>query len=61
MCFLLEEIPGIYPADFRVSLHTCYCLYGNRRCARGSIGADKGYTGQFADVLTGLDYYNALV
>jgi RHS repeat-associated protein len=33
--------------------------YGNQRDLEGSLGTDKGYTGQFADSVTGLDYYNA--
>ncbi len=33
--------------------------YGNQRYMEGSLGTDKGYTGQFADSITGLDYYNA--
>jgi RHS repeat-associated protein len=36
-----------------------YDPYGNIRYASGTIGTDKGYTGQFDDAVTGLDYYNA--
>ncbi len=36
-----------------------YGPYGNQRYTKGTIGTDKGYTGQFQDALTGLDYYNA--
>jgi RHS repeat-associated protein len=36
-----------------------YDPYGNLRYTAGTIGTDKGYTGQFADTVTGLDYYNA--
>ncbi len=36
-----------------------YGPYGNQRYLEGSLGTDKGYTGQFADSVTGLDYYNA--
>jgi RHS repeat-associated protein len=33
--------------------------YGNARYFKGSINTLKGFTGQYADALTGLDYYNA--
>ena len=33
--------------------------HGNQRYLEGSLGTDKGYTGQFVDAVTGLDYYNA--
>ncbi len=33
--------------------------YGNQRSIEGSLGSDKGYTSQFADAVSGLDYYNA--
>ena len=36
-----------------------YGPYGNPRDTAGSLGTDKGYTGQFHDALSGLDYYNA--
>jgi len=36
-----------------------YGPYGNQRYIEGVLGTDKGYTGQFADSVTGLDYYNA--
>ncbi len=36
-----------------------YGPYGNQRYIQGSMGTDKGYTGQFTDAVTGLDYYNA--
>jgi RHS repeat-associated protein len=36
-----------------------YDPYGNIRYSSGTIGTDKGYTGQFDDAVTGLDYYNA--
>ena len=36
-----------------------YGPYGNQRYSEGSLGTDKGYTGQFVDVVTGLYYYNA--
>ncbi len=36
-----------------------YGPYGNQRSIEGSLGTDKGYTGQFTDALSGLDYYNA--
>jgi RHS repeat-associated protein len=36
-----------------------YDPYGNLRYSSGTIGTDKGYTGQFDDAVTGLDYDNA--
>ncbi len=36
-----------------------YGPYGNQRYIEGSLGTDKGYTGQFTDAVSGLDYYNA--
>jgi len=33
--------------------------YGNQRYIEGTLGTDKGYTGQFVDAVTELDYYNA--
>jgi RHS repeat-associated protein len=36
-----------------------YGPYGNKRYTAGSVGTDKGFTGQYADDLTGLDYYRA--
>ncbi len=36
-----------------------YGPYGNQRYNQGSMGIDKGYTGQFHDAVSGLDYYNA--
>ncbi|GCF07609.1 RHS repeat-associated core domain-containing protein [Dictyobacter arantiisoli] len=35
-----------------------YSPYGSQRYSQGSMGTDKGFTGQHADT-TGLDYYNA--
>ena len=36
-----------------------YGPYGNQRYVQGTLGTDKGYTGQFYDAVSGLDYYNA--
>jgi RHS repeat-associated protein len=36
-----------------------YGPYGNQRYTQGTMGTDKGYTGQFYDSVTGLYYYNA--
>lgn len=33
--------------------------WDNKRYSAGALGTDKGYTGQYADALTGLDYYHA--
>src|SRR5579883_2835226 len=35
-----------------------YGPYGNNRYSQGTMGTNKGFTGQYADA-TGLDYYNA--
>jgi len=34
-----------------------YGPYGNSLYSSGSMDTAKGYTGQYADTLTGLDYY----
>jgi RHS repeat-associated protein len=36
-----------------------YGPYGNQRYSAGSLGTAKGFTGQYNDAATGLDYYNA--
>lgn len=36
-----------------------YGPYGNQLYSAGSLGTTKGFTGQYNDGLTGLDYYNA--
>jgi RHS repeat-associated protein len=36
-----------------------YEPYGPQSYSAGNMGTLKGYTGQYADPLTGLDYYNA--
>jgi RHS repeat-associated protein len=36
-----------------------YGPYGNKRYSAGTMGTAKGYTGQYADDLTGFDYYVA--
>jgi RHS repeat-associated protein len=36
-----------------------YGPYGNKRSSSGTMGTAKGYTGQYNDDVTGLDYYNA--
>ena len=36
-----------------------YGPYGNARYSKGTINTAKGFTGQYTDSLTGLDYYNA--
>jgi RHS repeat-associated protein len=36
-----------------------YGPYGTQRYTKGSMGTNKGFTGQYNDSLTGLDYYNA--
>ncbi len=36
-----------------------YGPYGTQRYNKGTVGTNKGFTGQYNDTLTGLDYYNA--
>ncbi len=36
-----------------------YTPYGGQRYQTGSMGTYKGFTGQYSDPVTGLDYYNA--
>jgi len=36
-----------------------YGPYGTQRYSKGAIGTNKGFTGQYNDSVTGLDYYNA--
>ena len=36
-----------------------YSPYGTQLYSQGSMNTNKGYTGQYADPLTGFDYYNA--
>ncbi|HVB72804.1 MAG TPA: hypothetical protein VNE38_04545 [Ktedonobacteraceae bacterium] len=36
-----------------------YGPYGNSRYQQGTLGTAKGFTGQYNDSLTGLDYFNA--
>src|SRR5579884_3695142 len=36
-----------------------YGPFGNQRVQQGTIGTSKGFTGQYNDGLTGLDYYGA--
>ena len=36
-----------------------YGPYGNQRYVQGTLGTDKGYTGQFQDAVSGFDYDNA--
>jgi RHS repeat-associated protein len=50
----LTDAQGSILATFSAS-----AIQGNQRYTQGSIGTDKGYTGQFQDAFSGLDYYNA--
>ncbi len=36
-----------------------YTPYGGQRYQTGNMGTYKGFTGQYSDPVTGLDYYNA--
>lgn len=37
-----------------------YGPYGNQRYTQGTMGTNKGYTGQFQDAVSGFDYYKVL-
>lgn len=65
--FLLEDSLGSVVSCFNnlpggaavVLADQIYGPYGNQRTQQGSIGTSKGFTGQYNDWLTGLDYYGA--
>ncbi len=64
--FLLTDSLGSVVANFNnlpsgaVMLgNQLYGPYGNQRLKQGSLSTNKGFTGQYNDGLTGLDYYNA--
>ena len=55
-----DSCAGSNTASSPVVLGTqIYGPYGNKRTSAGTIGTAKGYTGQYNDDVTGLDYYNA--
>ncbi len=64
--FFLTDVLGSVVSNFSNTPNSAALLgnqgygpYGNQRYIAGSMGTAKGFTGQYNDVLTGLDYYNA--
>jgi RHS repeat-associated protein len=64
--FLLTDLLGSVVSRFNnlssgaaVLGDQVYGPYGNQRTQQGTIGTSKGFTGQYNDWLTGLDYYGA--
>jgi RHS repeat-associated protein len=58
----LTDAQGSVLASFSASAiqgEQLYSPYGTQRYTVGILGTDKGYTGQFYDNVTGLDYYHA--
>jgi RHS repeat-associated protein len=62
----LTDAEGSVLASFSATTGTTSVLgnqlydpYGNTRSKTGSLNTSKGYTGQYTDTATGLDYYNA--
>jgi RHS repeat-associated protein len=63
---LLTDALGSVLATFSNTVNSAALLgnqvygpYGNQRYTSGTLGTNKGFTGQYSDTLTGLDYYNA--
>jgi RHS repeat-associated protein len=66
MVFYMTDTLGSILASFTNTANTAtlkgnqvYGPYGNARYSKGTINTLKGFTGQYNDSLTGLDYYNA--
>ncbi len=63
--FLFTDLLGSVVSSFNESSvppivgNQLYDPYGNSRYSQGTSGTTKGFTGQYNDPLTGLDYYNA--
>src|SRR5712691_13508399 len=64
--FYLVDALGTLQASFSNTANSAalkgnqvYGPYGKQRYHQGTIGTPKGFTGQYNDSLTGLDYYNA--
>jgi len=55
---VLETISAA-PNSAAVQGNQVYGPYGTSRYQQGSMGTTKGFTGQYSDSLTGLDYYGA--
>jgi len=47
------------PNSAAVQGNQVYGPYGSSRYQQGTMGTAKGFTGQYTDTVTGLDYYNA--
>src|SRR5260370_32481455 len=47
------------PNSAAVQGNQAYGPYGSSRYQQGSMGTTKGFTGQYNDTVTGLDYYGA--
>ncbi len=64
--FLLTDLLGSVLANFSntpgsaaVQGNRVYDPYGTQVYQKGSMGTFKGFTGQYEDTVSGLDYYNA--
>lgn len=64
--FFLTDALGSVLSSFNAIANTAaingnqgYGPYGNQLYHQGSMGTSRGFTGQYNDALTGLDYYNA--
>jgi RHS repeat-associated protein len=64
--FLLTDLLGSVVASFSttsgsaaVQGNRAYSPYGAPLYQQGSVGTSRGFTGQYADSTSGLDYYNA--
>ncbi len=55
---VLETISAT-PNSAAVQGNQVYSPYGSSRYQQGNMGTAKGFTGQYNDSLSGLDYYNA--
>lgn len=60
--FYLSDALGSVLASFSYAAikgNQVFGPYGNARDLQGTINTAKGYTGQYNDALTGLDYYGS--
>ncbi|HEX8730342.1 MAG TPA: hypothetical protein VF739_17060 [Ktedonobacterales bacterium] len=55
----LNSVTAALSATGSVTSTQLYAPYGGVRYSSGVLPTAKGYTGQYADAVTGLDYYNA--
>lgn len=64
-CFLTDALGSVLSTfndvanSATVLGNQVYGPYGNQRYSAGAMGTNKGFTGQYADAFSGLDYYNA--